>query len=344
MTNYEGFFEPLANTDPFLKMALQGQAGDGKTFTGARVAGGLYTHLKLSGPIVIFDTEKTSKFLKPYFNQYNIPVVVKRSRSLSDLITAFEYCDAGNAPILFIDSITHVYRNFLEAFKQSKKRSFIQFQDWGIIKPEWEKQFADRFTNARFHVIFTGRQGYTYENEVDEETGRKELIKTGVKMKVETETAYEPDLLVKMERFQDPAQDFKHIHRATVIKDRSGIIDGKTFDEPGWKDFKPHVDFILSNVSEAPERTVGDDLSLIQEADNGIALKKERKAWIERIEAELDSVAYGTSKDAKALRVELKKKAFNETSDTKIESMNLSELEYGYGILCKEIAALKAQD
>lgn len=342
MSKYEGFFEPLANTDPFFKAAFQGHAGSGKTFTAAHLARGLYKYLDLSGPIVIFDTEQTSKFLKPIFTQYGIEVLVKRSRSLTDLVQTFDFCESEKAPILIVDSITHVYENFIEAYKRTKKRSFIQFQDWNFLKPEWKKLFSDRLVNSPIHVIFTGRQGYTYDQEVDEETGKKELVKTGVKMKAESETAYEPDLLVMMERWQDP-KTYKHIHRATILKDRSNLIDGASFDDPDWDTFKPVVDFLLTDVEAAPDRKQGDDGDLIQDGDRRQDFKKQQGIWFERIATQFDRVAPNNTAAGKKLRADLKLKVFNEASDEAIKAMPPEALEFAYNALEREVEILLSQ-
>lgn len=337
---FEGFFEPLENTDPFFKIAFQGHAGSGKTFTLATVVKGLYGYLNLTGPIVIFDTEQTAKFLKPVFSDAGIPVLVKRSRTLSDLVQTFDYCESGESSILVIDSITHIYENFIEAYKKKKGRSFIQFQDWNFLKPEWKRLFSDRLVNSPVHVGFTGRQGYTYDNEIDEETGKKELVKTGVRMKAESETAYEPDVLVMMERVQEP-KTFRHLHRATILKDRSQLIDGKTFDDPTWDTFKPVIDFLMTDVKAAPNRKTTPDEDLIGDGERRQDFKDQQKIWFERIAAEFDRVAPNNTAQGKALRAELKKKVFNEASDSAIQKMTPAELEYCHNVLVQEVDAIK---
>jgi hypothetical protein len=337
---YEGFFEPLANTDPYFKAAFQGHAGSGKTFTAALMARGLHKQLELTTPIIIYDTEQSSKFLRPLFKRAGINVQVKRSRTLTDLVKTFDFCEGQGEPfILVIDSITHVYEGFIDAYKRRKNRSFIQFQDWGYLKPEWKKLFSDRLVNTPNHVIFTGRQGYTYDQEADEETGKKELVKTGVKMKAESDTAYEPDILVMMERHQDP-KTFKHTHRATILKDRSDLIDGQSFDDPDWDTFRPVVDFLLEDVIDAPERSQSDDGDLIDDGDRRQNFKKQQEIWFERISAQLDRVAPSNTKEGKALRAELTLKAFNDASTTAIKSMTPEELEFGHDALRREVEAI----
>src|SRR6266545_8147780 len=103
----DNFFSTLENTKPYLKIAFEGFAGTGKTFTMAQVAAGLHKRIGSTKPIVIFDTEEAAKFLKPFFREQGIPVLHKRSRSLADLRETMRRCQAGASDILMIDSITH---------------------------------------------------------------------------------------------------------------------------------------------------------------------------------------------------------------------------------------------
>lgn len=243
-------FKKLENNRPFLKMAFEGFAGDGKTFTATQVAIGIHKLIKSEKPIALFDTEKAFKALKPSFDAAGIEAIVNdEQRSLAALSQAIKWCEDGGADILIIDSITHVWEEYLRAYMESKKRTRLEFQDWGIIKPKWKQEFSTPFVMAKCHIIFTGRAGYEYTDEKNEETGKREIFKSGVKMKAETETAFEPDLLVLMEKKQQILTDKKRIWReATIIKDRTDQIDGKTFDNPTFENFYPAVKVLLDGV------------------------------------------------------------------------------------------------
>jgi hypothetical protein len=41
------------------------------------------------------------------------------------------------------------------------------------------------------------------------------------------------------------------IHRATIIKDRFGVLDGKTGDNPGFAFFKPYIDLLSPGTHTA---------------------------------------------------------------------------------------------
>jgi len=339
---YENFFTDLANTMPYFKVGAEGMAGSGKTYTLALIAVGLYNRIRSSKPIVIYDTEKSAKFLRPFFAKYNISVILKDSRTLTDLTDTMDYCNEGNADILIVDSITHVWENFLNAYQQQKGRKFLQFQDWGFIKPTWKREYSDRLVMGNYHILFTGREGYTYDYETNGD-GNRELVKTGVKMKVEGDTAYEPDVLIRMERFEKILGDKKEVWReATVIKDRSTLIDGQVFKNPTFENFKPVIEFLLSNVSTPKETVSHDDADLIGNEEDNREERNQCKIMLERNEALINQIAAGTTKEAKSLKIALMNQAYmGETSELAISQMNSGQLSDANDRLAKLVETIK---
>src|SRR3990167_4023376 len=247
----DNFFTSIQNTRPYLKLALEGFPGCGKTFTAALIAIGLHKKINSTKPVIIFDTERSSVWLKKLFASNGIEVLVRESRSLADLKETMKRCREGLSDILLIDSITHIYNDYMEAYKQKVKRTSLQFQDWGVLKPVWQKEFSEPLVQDLTHIIFTGRAGYDYDREQNEVTGKMEIVKSGIKMKAEGETAYEPGVLVLMERWEKVLEEKKEIyHTATILKDRSTLIHGKMFKDPSFKEFEPVVDFLLEKTEE----------------------------------------------------------------------------------------------
>ena len=159
---YSGnFFMEVSNTKPYFKAAFEGFAGSGKTYTSAMVAIGLHKKIKSKKPVVMFDTEKAAKFLKRVFNEAGIELLVKESRTLADLKETMRLLREDRvADIFIIDSISHVWEDTLEAYKRKMKRSYLQFQDWGVLKPMWKKEFSDPLVRDPYHIIMCGRAGY----------------------------------------------------------------------------------------------------------------------------------------------------------------------------------------
>lgn len=334
-------FQELENDKPFLKLALEGFAGDGKTRTAAEIAIGVHKLIHSEKPIAIFDTEQAAKALKPLFDMHGIKAVSNKSRTLATLSEAIKWCEAGNADILVVDSITHVWENFVEAYKANKKynKTFLEFQDWGIIKPRWKAEFSTPFVQAAVHIIFTGRAGYEYTDEKNEQTGKREIFKSGIKMKAEGETAFEPDILVLMEKVQDILTDKKKIYRtATIIKDRSDKIDGLTLNESGEKkgpdfaDFYPAVAALLDGkIREYAGKEIPDTFDSWEDKFSRIGKAKDQA--VSEIEGAFNLMKLGTSKEDKGLKAATLKKIFNVLSVDNLSTLRLEELQVGLDIL-----------
>src|SRR5437762_5645356 len=222
----------------YVKAGFLGLNKSGKSYTAALLAIGIRRYFQLEGPIAMYDSETGSEYLAPLIREATGKDLIPfRSRSLSDMLDMAKDCEKHGVAVYLVDSVTHPWREVgksyltaVNAKRREKKlppRHKLEFQDWGIVKDLWEP-WTEFYLNSKLHIIVCGRAGYDYDYETNEETERKELIKTGVKMKTEGEFGFEPSLLVEMERVQDLTGEHTRIlHRATVIGDRFGAIDGK---------------------------------------------------------------------------------------------------------------------
>lgn len=311
-------------------MAFEGFAGDGKTYTATHVAIGLHKKIGSKKPIAIFDTEKAAKALVEIFKDAGIEAVVADDqRSLKALSEAIKWCEAGGADILIIDSITHVWEEYLAAYMTEKRRTRLEFQDWGVIKPKWKREFSTPFVQAKCHIIFTGRAGYEYSDERNEETGKREIFKSGIKMKAENETAFEPDLLVLMEKQMQTIGPEKKVSReATVLKDRTAKIDGKTFQNPGYKDFAPAIDTLLSGTYV--ETNAEDIRDTFQDAESKQQESRQKRA---KLVAEIEGVfllmGLGAATKDKQFKAACLNRIWKVVSIDKLDDIKIADLEIG---------------
>lgn len=339
MKKYNDFFEDLTNDMPFVKIGIEGFSGTGKTFLATDLAIGLHKKIGSTKPIVIYDTEKAFRALTDVFRDAGVPVKIKKSRSLTDLSTTFDACESGYSDILIVDSITHVWEEFKNAYLANKSKRYkrkitkLAFNDWGYLKPEWKKRFSDRVVNGSLHIIFTGRAGYEYDHEEDEETGKMtELKKTGIKMKAESETAYEPDVLVLVERHEEVLGKEKNIWRtASILKDRYRIIDGKTFKNARYKDFAPMIEKALDGKYAAQSQETPDRFDEL-DSKNKEWIKR-RDVAIEEIEATFPQLGLGTGAADKKIKIDIMEHIFSSKSWTKIKSYKVDDLEAGKKLL-----------
>ena len=332
--------QPAENTTTKLKMGLMGFQGSGKTHTMTSVAVGLVQMMRELGlpdgnkPIAFMDTETGSDWVRPRIEAAGIKLLTAKTRAYTDLLEIIDEAEA-NASVLLVDSATHIWREFVASYLRAKKRSALRFDDWNFLKGEqgWQR-FTDRFVNSNLHFIFAGRAGFEYDFSTDEETGKKQLEKTGIKMKAEGETGYEPNLLVLMERIMN-MQTKSDEHVAHIIKDRSTLLDGKEIPDPTFESFLPHIQCLnlrghqlgidtrrtsaASIPADAPRDKSSIQRAIVIDEVNDLLLRHD---------------AAGTSKDAQKKRSDLMLDHFKTVSKTAIEElMSLADLRMGYDSL-----------
>ena len=320
------FATDLKAKNNFIKASFGGFAGSGKTRTGSEFIIGAYKHLKCKKPILIIDNEKGSRFLVPLFNNAGIKTLVKDTIELVDVLSALDYLNSGDIDFLFIDSLTKVWYKYVRDYRKVNKRTFMTLQDWGKILPSWQESFSDKFVNIEGNCVFTGRGGYTYEMETNEK-GKKEFVKSGVKMKMAGETPFEPDINVWMDLCQDIKDNKPVVWReAIIMKDRANIIDGKTFKNPTYKDFKPVVDYLIADPKgEVKGKTSDENLAPAEnwEAQNN---RTKKEIELENITNQFKLQKLGTSKEDQALKIMILMKFFNVNTWKEIELTDYDSL------------------
>lgn len=331
-------FTKSENTSAFLKMGLLGFAGSGKTKTSAIISIGLVEHMRerqvvdAGKPVFFLDTETGSNWVRPDFEAAGIELFTAKTRAFSDLIAAVQHAER-EASVLIIDSISHFWKELGETYMKKKNRSRLQFEDWAFLKAEWGK-FTDLYVNSNLHIVLCGRAGYEFDYATDDETGKKNLEKTGIKMRAEGEMGYEPSLLVLMERHQEmEGNSVKRVWRtATVLKDRSTLLDGKEFSEPTFAHFMPHIQLLNLGGKQLGVDTTRTSAHLIP-ADTRDNRSTQRKIVLDEIESLIVFHVPGMAAADKKRKLELLRTHF-EASWTEIESvMPLERLRMGYDTL-----------
>src|SRR5260370_13434774 len=97
---------------------------------------------------------------------------------------------------------------------------------WSVIKRPY-KELMNLLLSSPAHVLICGRQG----NDFAEDQDSGELKNLGYKMRAEGETAYEPDVLLRLESHKADRKK-SAATMAHVGKDRSGILAGTSIAWP----------------------------------------------------------------------------------------------------------------
>src|SRR5262249_44431964 len=105
------------------------------------------------------------------------------------------------------------------------KAGTVPLQGWSSIKRPY-KELMHLLLSSPVHVLICGRQGNDF---AEDDSG--ELKNVGFKMRAEGETAYEPDVLIRLES-HNPSKTAQAVPTAHVEKDRTGVLAGQTIAWP----------------------------------------------------------------------------------------------------------------
>ncbi len=346
-----GLLTTLGTGQGHLKAGFLGFQKGGKTWTSALLAIGTREFFGLDGPIAMFDTEGGSEYVAPLIRKATGKEMVGlKSRSFDQLCQLTDECVEAGISVLIAESMTHVWRELCDAYlkdvnkrleywakqqkRQFKPRRSLEFQDWAHVKGLWSR-WTDKYLNAPLHIIIAGRAGYEYDMEENDD-GKKELVKTGVKMKTEGEFGFEPSLLVEMERVQDETPDgFRLRRRATILGDRFGAIDGRWTYDPTFDFFKPHVEMLKPGAHTPIDTSVRSETGVDEDGADGWAIERRQRTILsEEILGELEASGLaGRAANDKKQRLDLLHGIFGTRSWTAIENLDSGKLREGLATL-----------
>jgi hypothetical protein len=341
---------------PFVKVALDGYQGSGKSETASRIVAGVVHDFNVEGPVFLIDNEKSAKFLNPLMRSLGVKQIeVVESDSLAVVRDGIKEVEARNG-ILLIDGLSKVSNrmesDFLATVGRTNKKT-IEIQDRPILNAAWRDNFEEPFVRANCHIVFTGRAAVDWGNGVEEDpiTGKEKrtFFAKGVKMAGHKETLYAPDYAIYMERIEhltndSPLKREKEVWReATIIKDRSRILDGKTFRNPAYDDLAPMFRFLLSAPAGVPNELSGDSSTVFGQPEGNVtAWVRRKEVALEEIEGLLTSAFPGQKAEEKKAKVDALRDVYGTTSWTAIKGMKPDEIEAGLNPLRSWIATRTA--
>ncbi len=191
-----------------IKMALQGSAGSGKTYSSLLLAQGL-TNGDFS-KVAIIDTENGSADLYAHLGQYNV-LTLKPPFTPENYIKAIEVCEKAGMEVIIIDSISHCWEELLDFHSKLAGNSFT---NWSKITPR-QKAFVDKILQCEAHVIATMRTKQDYV--LQQKDGKYIPEKVGLKAVQRDGVDFEFTLVFDI--------DIKN--HVSASKDRTGLFMGK---------------------------------------------------------------------------------------------------------------------
>jgi hypothetical protein len=142
-----------------LKMALEGPAGSGKTYSALRIAKGL------GGKTVVIDTERGAANF--YADTFEFDILELTHHLPKNYVDAIQAAEAAGYEIIILDSISHEWQALLEWVDQRKGTSRNQMAPWKDATP-MHNRFIEAMIQSPAHVIVTMRVKSDWAMEKDE--------------------------------------------------------------------------------------------------------------------------------------------------------------------------------
>ena len=190
-----------------IKMALQGSAGSGKTYSSLLLAKGL---VKDFSKVAIIDSENGSSDLYAHLGSYNV-ISLQPPFSPEKYIEAIELCEKEGMEVVILDSISHCWDYLLDFHSKLPGNSFT---NWNKVTPR-QKSFTDKILQTPMHVIATMRTKQDYV--LNQKNGKFIPEKVGLKAIQRDGVDYEFTIVFDV--------DIKHF--AVSSKDRTGLFMDK---------------------------------------------------------------------------------------------------------------------
>lgn len=262
----------------FIKMSIYGPQGSGKTFTALLIAEGLAAHMRRR--VAVVDTERGTDFYCKEVPKRSVhPAAFDfdaiYTRSLLDTSEAIMGVDTNVHGVVILDSMSHMWDAAIGAYEgKTTKADTIPMQAWGKIKKPY-KELLRFLMDAPMHVLILGRQKNIFENTPD-----GQMIKTGVGMRAEGETEYEPHICARMESKKDKDDSARSTVYAIFEKDRTGILAGRTYANPTFTIFEPVMPLLNGQQaqSEDPDEVAARDSELLEKETEKKKAKEEKSA------------------------------------------------------------------
>lgn len=266
-------FKKAERKRSYVKIALCGVSGSGKTYSALLMAQGL------GEKIAMIDTENGSGELYSNLCEYDVAQLVPPF-SPNKFISAIKEAEDAGYGVLIIDSLSHAWSGqggILEMIdkKTAASRSGNSFVAWRDVTPEHNK-LVDAILQCQMHVIVTMRSKTAYEMQNDEK-GKKTPVKVGLAPIQREGMEYEFTIVFDIEREK---------HYALVSKDRTGL-------------FKDTIDVITPATGELIQKWIDEG---IEAPDPWVKFEEEKcfakgkEGWMPVEEMSIDGLRFILSK------------------------------------------------
>jgi DNA polymerase III delta prime subunit len=271
-------FTKAERSDSYIKLALTGPSGSGKSYSALKLARGL---VGPNGKIAVVDTENgSSKLYSDLTEFYHADLAAPFH--YQKFIEAVKEAEKAGFDCVVIDSLSHLWTGILDEKNNIDRRGGNQYTNW-TEPTKHLNEAIQTILQSKIHVIacMRSKQEYTIQEEVN---SKGKTI--SVPKKIGTAPVMREGIDYEFSTVLEIGMD----HQATPSKDRTGLFVDKTFqiDETtgeqiaSWLKNTP----TLEPVDQEPSDSDNDNdtahfLRLIHEADSretlgriGLAIKE----------------------------------------------------------------------
>lgn len=238
-------FKPATREKLKLRMAIDGPAGSGKTYTALRAA------FTLGRRVAVIDSEhrSASKYagLSPDGVPWKFDVCELTHFAPTTYTQVVKEAAAAGYDVVVIDSLSHAWDGVGGALDQVDKKASgggNSFTAWKDVTPQ-HRELIETILAANLHVIGTMRTKTEWVLEEGTNAKGKSVMvpkRVGMAAVQRQGMEYEFDLVVDM--------DIEHL--AKVTKSRCPLMDGKTAVQPGAAFFAPVVRWLDEGADPVP--------------------------------------------------------------------------------------------
>lgn len=240
-------FKKAVKEQAKLRLAIDGLAGSGKTFSTLSIAKWIARYIRESqqgeGRIALIDSERGSASL--YADEFDFDVTELDSFSPLAYVDKIKEAEEAGYDIIIADSISHAWAGkggALDQKDQAADRGGNSWTAWRSVTPK-HNALVDAMLQCKAHFMATMRVKMEYVQERDEKSGKTEIKKVGLASIQREGMEYEFTLV----------GDIDHSHTLKISKTRvRGIDIGDQFEKPGETFAKKIYSWLMSGAVPRP--------------------------------------------------------------------------------------------
>jgi hypothetical protein len=245
-------FKKAVKAKQKLRLAIDGVAGSGKTYTALAIATGMADKIPLADgmrdKIAVIDTEHGSASL--YADRFEFEALDLDDFQIETYIEALNTAAAEKFPIVIIDSTSHAWDALVERVERIALQKFggNTFRAWGEGTP-LQKKLIEAMLNYPGHVIVTCRSKTEYSVDKDDK-GKTTVKKVGTAAVQRQGFEYEFTMAMTM--------DANHV--GLITKDRTSKFQDKFIEKPGREFGHKLIEWLNEGAAPPPPppKTIAD--------------------------------------------------------------------------------------